>query len=184
MSWHKRPEDQRREQIIAAALRVAARDGLARLTLRKVAAEAGLSHGSLLFHYGSKDLLLEALLDAVLDWLIRPAAPTARRLTDVLREEVSHADPDHTAVLLDFWVVGTRTPALRKRMRTAMESYETRLATLAPDTAAVSPRQLAALANTVVFGAALRRLLGADNHTDAVGALEKLLAAEPTARSD
>jgi AcrR family transcriptional regulator len=40
----------RREQILAATLRLVARDGFARVTLRDVAAEVGVVHG-LIRHY-------------------------------------------------------------------------------------------------------------------------------------
>lgn len=171
MAWTKAPERERREQILTAALAVAARDGLARLTLRSVATEAGLSHGSVILHFGSKDALLAGLLDVVLDWLLDPATlggPVARAgaadFVGVLRREVAAADRDRTAVLLDFWVIGTRTPALRERLRQAITSYETRLATTAAHddlrlTDEADRAGLAALATTVVFGTALRDLL-------------------------
>ena len=66
MPGQKAPEGQRREQILAAAYQVASRDGIAGLTVRSVAARAGLSHGLVLFHFKRKEQLVAALLEGVL----------------------------------------------------------------------------------------------------------------------
>ena len=66
MPGRRAPEDARREQIVSAAYAVALRSGIAGVTLRAVAAEAGLSHGLLIFHFKGKAELVGALLDRVL----------------------------------------------------------------------------------------------------------------------
>src|SRR5690242_17197420 len=66
MPGRRAPEEERRAQILAAAFNVAAREGLARLTVRQVAAEARLSSGLVFFHFTSRDALLLALLDQLL----------------------------------------------------------------------------------------------------------------------
>ena len=50
--------DAQRETFAAAAMRLIARDGLEGVTMRAVAAEAGLSYGSLFHYFESKDELL------------------------------------------------------------------------------------------------------------------------------
>jgi len=50
--------DSRRGRFAEAAIRLIARDGLEGLTMRAVAAEAGLSYGSLFHYFDSKDELL------------------------------------------------------------------------------------------------------------------------------
>lgn len=52
-----------RERILDAAEELAARDGVATLTLDRVAAEAGVSKGGLLYHFGSKDTLIEGMVE-------------------------------------------------------------------------------------------------------------------------
>jgi AcrR family transcriptional regulator len=52
----------RRADILAAAIRVLARDGIAQATTRKIAAEAGLNQATVLYYAGSKDELLLAVL--------------------------------------------------------------------------------------------------------------------------
>lgn len=56
-----------RDSILDAALRVTARDGAGNLTLDKVAAECGLSKGGLLYNYPSKEALLQAMLQRLLN---------------------------------------------------------------------------------------------------------------------
>ena len=59
--------EQTRGRIRVAAAKVIERDGAGHLTLEKVAAEAGLSKGGLLYHYPSKDALLQGLLKHLLE---------------------------------------------------------------------------------------------------------------------
>lgn len=56
-----------RDHILDAALLVTARDGAGNLTLDKVAAECGLSKGGLLYNYPSKEALLQAMLQRLLN---------------------------------------------------------------------------------------------------------------------
>jgi len=54
--------DLQREKFANAAIRLVAREGLEGLTMRAVAAEAGLSYGSLFHYFNSKDeLLMQAI---------------------------------------------------------------------------------------------------------------------------
>lgn len=54
--------DLRRQQVIEATITTIATRGLARTTLTDVAREAGISHGLVLFHFGSKENLLSETL--------------------------------------------------------------------------------------------------------------------------
>lgn len=54
--------DQRRQQLIDATMHVLARKGYAQTTLSDVAAEAGVSHGLVNFHFESKEKLLTTVL--------------------------------------------------------------------------------------------------------------------------
>ena len=83
--WCGMKSEQTRARIRVAAAKVIERDGAGHLTLEKVAAEAGVSKGGLLYHYPSKDALLQGLLDHLLE--------NRAGLVDDLgsAEEVSHA---------------------------------------------------------------------------------------------
>ncbi len=52
-----------RAALLAAADSVVRRDGVSNLTLERVAAEAGVSKGGLLYHFGTKQELVVAMLD-------------------------------------------------------------------------------------------------------------------------
>lgn len=52
-----------REAVLAAAVRVIARDGILAMTIEAVAREAGLSKGGALYHFASKDALLRGMLE-------------------------------------------------------------------------------------------------------------------------
>ena len=54
----------RREQILAATLRLVARDGFARVTLRDVAAEVGVVHGLIRHYFPTREQLVAAAFDA------------------------------------------------------------------------------------------------------------------------
>jgi AcrR family transcriptional regulator len=57
----------RRRELLDAAIVVIRRDGAQALTLDAVAAEAGVSKGGLLYHFGTKRALIDGLLDSWLD---------------------------------------------------------------------------------------------------------------------
>ena len=54
MARQRVPEAVRREQILNAAHEVALREGIDGMTVRAVAAEAGVSHGLLIFYFEQK----------------------------------------------------------------------------------------------------------------------------------
>jgi AcrR family transcriptional regulator len=57
------PRERTKDRLLDAAAAVVRRDGPQALTLDAVAAEAGVSKGGLLYHYGSKRELIEALVE-------------------------------------------------------------------------------------------------------------------------
>ena len=70
--------DERRAEILAAAIRVLARDGLSEATTRKIAAEAGVNQAMLAYYFGSKDELLFAVLQEMMratGEIVRAALP-------------------------------------------------------------------------------------------------------------
>jgi TetR/AcrR family transcriptional regulator, regulator of biofilm formation and stress response len=58
-----------RQAVLEATVAVVAQKGLEGLTLRAVAAEAGVTHGLVHYHFGSRD----ALIKETLEWVIRDA---------------------------------------------------------------------------------------------------------------
>ena len=133
MPGPKAPEAARREQILQAALEVALHDGIDGMTVRGVAAQAGLSHGLVHFHFERKDRLVLALLDWVLAETLTLHLPedTAEgsdplhRLSRLVRREMERLsqEPKRTRLFLEFWALGTRQPAVQAQIRTALERY-------------------------------------------------------------
>ncbi len=78
-----------REAIIEAALRVLDQEGLNRVSMRRVAEELGTGAGSLYWHVGNKEELLELVVDRVSSELDLPQPEPSRwqeQLKDVARE--------------------------------------------------------------------------------------------------
>ncbi|MEP9393008.1 TetR family transcriptional regulator [Gordonia sp. VNK1] len=57
--------DQRRAELIDAAIRVIARDGLAAATTRAIVGEAGMPQGSLFYIFSSRDALISAVIEEI-----------------------------------------------------------------------------------------------------------------------
>lgn len=86
----------RRSAILRAAYRVMAREGVHRTPLDRVAAEAGVSKGLLLYHFHSKD----ALVLAAMEWVLNA---TAARIRKALADIVDPADA--ISVVIDaVWI--------------------------------------------------------------------------------
>ncbi|MFE3543171.1 TetR/AcrR family transcriptional regulator [Nocardia sp. NPDC059177] len=65
-----RPPSGGREQILTATYELLRDPGIARLTTREIATRAGVSEGSIFYHYGSRDGLLSAVFEQALTPLI------------------------------------------------------------------------------------------------------------------
>ncbi len=174
MPGRREPEESRRGTILSAAYRVAARERLTGLTVRAVAAEAGVSSGLVLFYFASRDALLVSLLGWLLERTIVARAldedlalPTPRqRLLAVVARDVQSLPAQRSRVELffDFWVMGTRHPEVQRAIRGALDRYRDALRPLAAEVVAaeperyagVSPDGLAAVAAGFVEGCALQ----------------------------
>jgi TetR/AcrR family transcriptional regulator, transcriptional repressor of bet genes len=141
MGGRKAPEETRREDLLRAAYDVAARQGLAALTLRTIAARANVSHGTVVFHFKRKQELVAALLDRVLyatavlrvpDAVERITRPS-ERLHALVRSEMERlsTEPRHFRLFLEYWTIGVRNAAIRRKVRVALEVYREALASLA-----------------------------------------------------
>jgi AcrR family transcriptional regulator len=103
----------RREQIVRATIRCLAREGYTRLTMKKVAREAGVSQGILHYYFVDKRAILVATLEAVSrDLDRRVAAAQSRtgrhpraRLRALVRAclDVAVRRPEVWVVFVEFW---------------------------------------------------------------------------------
>lgn len=204
MAGRKVPEEQRREAMLRAAFAVAAREGLVGVTARAVAKEAGISSGLVFFHFRSVDALRAALLD----WLLahtfvaaelpaRPArgATAGQRMLAAVRRDLDALPRSRRRVELffDYWVLGTRDPAVRRTIRAALDRYRAAFLPLAAAVAAEAPGRygpdgaagLATVAATFVEGCALRAVLDPQGFDvdQAMATLAALVHASPSAVS-
>lgn len=127
------PEEARREQLLAAAFALACREGIRRVTIRAVAAEAGVSHGLVLFHFRRKDRLVHKLLDWLIEntAVLRVSEDIARfpraldRLHALLQQEMARLShqPEHTRLFLEYWALGAQDAGIRTRISAEMARY-------------------------------------------------------------
>jgi TetR/AcrR family transcriptional regulator, transcriptional repressor of bet genes len=181
MPGERAAPDVRREQILRAAFEVAAREGIGNLTVRAVAAEAGLSHALVLFHFQRKERLIHDLLD----WLIETTAaldvrdevarlPRALdRLHALLQEEMARLsrDPRRTRLFLEYWALGARHPEIRVRIGAELERYRAAFRTSMAELLLAEPEAfpgvtadgLAAVAVSWIHGCAVQALVDPDH---------------------
>jgi TetR/AcrR family transcriptional repressor of bet genes len=113
----------RREQIVTATIRCLARDGYAGLTMKRVAAEAGVSQGILHYYFRDKRAILAAAAEKVTTDLDRRVAAEARgardpraRLRALVRTCLTVASRDRAfwTVFIEFWGEALHDPALAR----------------------------------------------------------------------
>jgi TetR/AcrR family transcriptional repressor of bet genes len=183
-------EEFRRLQIVKAAYQVAARRGLAGLTVRQVASRARVSHGLVLFHYKSKEQLVVALVDWLLetttvlhitDDIAAIVAPLDRFLA-LLQREMNRlsSDPGRIRVFFDLWTKGIGHAEIRGKMRRELDRYREAFRPIAEDVLRAEPDRfprvsaegLAAVAVSFIKGCAVQSMIDPE-HFD----IEEYLAA-------
>lgn len=177
MPGQKASEEERRKQILRAAYHVASRHGLDGLTIRRVAARAGLSAGLVMFHFKTKAQLLASLLD----WLLATTAvleigpgiagvsSPLDRLLALLRQEMDRLgrEPKRVRLFFEFWVLGTRRAEIRSKMRAELGRYREAFRPMAEEVLATEPAcfegvtadGLAAVAVSVIKGCAVQSVI-------------------------
>jgi AcrR family transcriptional regulator len=177
MPGERASEDVRREQILQAAFEVASRAGIGGLTLRAVAAEAGLSHSLVVFYFQRKERLVHELLE----WLIGttgvllvpdeiarlPRAPD--RLHALLRHELARVSrqPKHTRLFFEYWARGDQDEAVRDRVGAELERYRSAFRTIAAELIRAEPESfpgvsadaMAAVAVSWMHGCAVQAMV-------------------------
>jgi AcrR family transcriptional regulator len=113
--------------LLNAVTKVVARSGLRGLTYRAVAAEAGVSHGSVTLHFGSRDAMIEeAHVRAVANSISRSSLePGTGDLSDFVAGLVQSAedDPDSELFQWELMLESRRSPHLAPEVRRLYASY-------------------------------------------------------------
>ncbi|OBC05045.1 transcriptional regulator [Mycobacterium sp. 852013-50091_SCH5140682] len=116
-----------RQALLEAAIRVVASEGLRGLTYRSVAAEAGVSHGSVRYHFGDWNTMVEealtfsverSILGSALSSASTDFADFAATLADLVE-----ADPDIQAFQYELALESRRRPELVPMIERMYELY-------------------------------------------------------------
>lgn len=163
--------DNRREEILRAALRVFADRGLKNATVSDIARAAGMSHGLLYHYFASKDALVEALFEQKFEGMRAssaaafegegPVLPRMERACELMLAQTEQ-DPDLALFVTQALVSRAVPDALRARMaengKLALDQLAVLIAEgqrtgeIASDT---SPESLATAVAALVRGLAL-----------------------------
>ena len=178
------PEEARRRQLLEAAFAVARREGIGGVTVRAVAAEAGVSHALVLFHFGRKERLIHGLLEWLIDDMgvllvsddIAAFPRSLDRLHGVLQQEMARLShqPEHTRLFLEFWALGSQDAAIRSRVSAELARYRAAFRAIMEEIVRADPATfvgvtaegLAAVALSWVHGCAVQATIDPDFDTD------------------
>jgi AcrR family transcriptional regulator len=131
MTRHK-SQDERREQILAAARECFIRNGYAHTRVDDIAEAAGLSKGGVYFHFTSKREIFDALLTAqqartgaLLEKIEHLEGPVATRLAELGSSLLAHYTAAETdrRFLIVLAEMGMRDDGVRTRVHEAHKRY-------------------------------------------------------------
>ncbi|WP_171908692.1 MULTISPECIES: TetR/AcrR family transcriptional regulator [Streptomyces] len=177
-----------RQRIIDAVLRIIGQDGIAGVTNRRIATEAGISLGSVTYHFATQhELLRESLLQFV--------AEETRRLTGLAEQCRSEAiDLDGAASMVaevaggkefdsrhiapfELYIQAGRDERLRAAATECFAAYDRLAAQILTGLGVPGAERLAGTCVALVFGQQLRRLATGSPAEELVDALLHLLPA-------
>ncbi len=167
-----------RRALLEATLRVIARGGVEAVTHRRVAAEAGVSHGATTYHFTSRDdIILQAFrhyirlitdhLDAAWDDLDDDPGSVPSVITflvDFTRREFS--DPELVLAEYELIVYAARNEALAREYRAWQRSLVSGLATVLEACGAPRPSEAARIVVGVCRAFELEQLTHPSNGPD------------------
>lgn len=183
--------EERRAQIAAALLRVAARQGLEAVSLRHVATEAGVTTGMVQHYFPSKEAMMDFALATVAERYGRRMAANAAGLgadpspADVVRVTLTSMIPgdaverEDARVALAFQSYASARPAAAADLGSTNAQFRAHLATQIEScrrSADIDPYVAATALLATAEGLALHVLSSALSATEAFEALDQQLA--------
>ncbi|QWF79960.1 HTH-type transcriptional regulator BetI [Amycolatopsis sp. CA-230715] len=176
-----------RESILRAALRVIGEQGVSGLTNRRIATDAGVSLGTLTYHFPSQtELLRQAmLLFAENETIKLRGLVNANKTGDITVEEAAAAvervleqmtfGADEIAPL-ELYLQAGRDPDLRDATQRCFAAYDELALTVLRALKVDEPQHIAPAVVALIAGLQLRRLAtGASTGSPAAGALTMLI---------
>lgn len=184
MPRKRAPATVRREQILSAAFEVASRVGVANLTIREVAAEVGVSHALVLYHFGRRDELVYGLLECLIasTSALEVSEDIARfpRPIDRLHARLQHEmeriarQTRHVRLFFEYWALGARDESIRTRISGEIERHRATFLSITTELILADPAAfpdvtaegLAAVAVSWIHGCAVQATIDPE-HFDA-----------------
>jgi DNA-binding transcriptional regulator YbjK len=127
----------RREELVSAALRVIARDGVTGATTRAIVAEAGMPLASFHYAFDSRDALMRELIATVIDTETTAVFASFEVGRDI-RSTIADAliafldtiaiDPGHEQAMFELMQYALRTPGLEGLARDQWDGYRAAVA--------------------------------------------------------
>jgi TetR/AcrR family transcriptional regulator, regulator of biofilm formation and stress response len=176
-----------RERILRAALRVIGEHGVAGVTNRQIAREAGVSLGSITYHFETQhELLRESMLLFVREETERLTAIAARHRDGTVSLEAAAALVEQVAestafgreelAPLELYLHAGRDPYLREAAAACFAAYDAIAVTVLSGLGVPDPHRLAGPVVALIAGLQLRRLAtGGTGETGIAEALTRLV---------
>jgi AcrR family transcriptional regulator len=162
---HGEKREEKRGEILAAAVRVLARDGIAETTTRKIALEAGVNQAMLRYYFGSKDELLFAVLQEMMRQTreIAQAAASAQEdiraaIAESLKAFWKHVEdsPELQVMQYELTLYALRTPSAAWLAKQQYDGYSVVVEALLQEAFATAQQTpalpFAALARFIIAG--------------------------------
>ena len=177
--------DSKRAEILVAVWRVVAARGLSAVSVRSVAAEAGVSAGRVQHYFGTKDQLVRASVDFMIEAAERSHAEATRESSpaEQLWAVLSHAiprasaSPTATSVFYSFVAAAVSDPHIAATLADAKSGAEQEIARLlrAVRPGLAAPGEQARRLLAVSDGLTMRVLIGSLTAAEAEAALRETL---------
>ncbi|MFI6031685.1 TetR/AcrR family transcriptional regulator [Amycolatopsis magusensis] len=169
---------ERRVRIADALLRVAADDGVEAVSLRHVAAAAGVTTGMVQHYFRTKEEMLLFALEAVSERVEARIAAHPRGALELVRALLVEQLPlDETRraegrVALAFQAAATHSEAIAAKLREASEGLRAHLAGLLREVTSADPHQTATALLALVEGLGMQAVTGNYPPEEALSVLE------------
>jgi AcrR family transcriptional regulator len=154
--------EERRDQILEAAIQAFAEKGLHEASMDDIASRAGLSKPALYIYFRNKDAIIGSLLRFFFDWEMRgvrklqEAPGSARSRIETMGEQFARSMERMQVampLLLEFYAVAAREPSVRKFLTEAYEEIHdvlTNLLDQGVDAGEFRPMDVSSVAFTLI----------------------------------